>query len=156
VTLTAREIAEITRLLEDSTFDELRLEIDGLKLHLKRGNAASTEPLGGASAASTPAATLAPERPPAPKSPAVDRDVQDVVAPMLGTFYRAPRPGEPPFIEQGSPVDADTIIGIIEVMKLMNTVRAGVRGTVVEILARDGALVEYGEPLLRVRRATEP
>jgi acetyl-CoA carboxylase biotin carboxyl carrier protein len=78
----------------------------------------------------------------APKSPAVDRDVQDVVAPMLGTFYRAPRPGEPPFVEHGSPVQADTIIGIIEVMKLMNTVRAGVRGTVVEILACDGALVE--------------
>ena len=156
MTLTAREIAEITRLLEDSNFDELRLEIDGLKLHLKRGNAASTEPLPGASAAFTPADTPSPERTPAPKLPAVDRDVQDIVAPMLGTFYRAPRPGEPPFVEHGSPVEADTIIGIIEVMKLMNTVRAGLRGTVVEILARDGALVEYGEPLLRVRRGNEP
>jgi biotin carboxyl carrier protein len=75
---------------------------------------------------------------------------------MLGTFYRAPKPGEPPFVLEGSPVEPDTIIAIIEVMKLMNTVRAGVRGTVVEILARDGALVEYGEPLLRVRKASEP
>jgi acetyl-CoA carboxylase biotin carboxyl carrier protein len=156
VTLTAREVAEITRLLEESNFDELRLEIEGLKLHLKRGNAAATESLPSAPAASTPAAPPTSERTPAPMSPAADRDLQDVVAPMLGTFYRAPRPGEPPFVEQGSPVQADTIIGIIEVMKLMNTVRAGFRGTVVEILARDGALVEYGEPLLRVRRASEP
>jgi acetyl-CoA carboxylase biotin carboxyl carrier protein len=156
VTLTAREVAEITRLLEESNFDELRLEIEGLKLHLKRGNAAATEPLPRASAASTPAAPPSSERMPAPMSPAADRDLHDVVAPMLGTFYRAPRPGEPPFVEQGSPVEADTIIGIIEVMKLMNTVRAGFRGTVVEIVARDGALVEYGEPLLRVRRASEP
>ena len=83
-------------------------------------------------------------------------DLQDVPAPMLGTFYRAPKPGEPPFVEVGAPVEADTIIGIIEVMKLMNTVRAGVRGIVAEIPGRDGALVEYGETLLRVRRASEP
>ena len=155
MTLTAREVAEITRLLEESNFDELRLEIEGLKLHLKRGNAAATESLPSASAA-TPAAPPSSERASAAVSPAADRNVQDVVAPMLGTFYRAPRPGEPPFVEQGSPVEADTIIGIIEVMKLMNTVRAGFRGTVVEIVARDGALVEFGEPLLRVRRASEP
>ncbi len=75
---------------------------------------------------------------------------------MLGTFYRSPKPGEPPFVEVGSRVDVDTIVGIIEVMKLMNTVRAGVRGTVTELLARDGALVEYGETLLRVRRMSGP
>ena len=159
MTLTAREIAEITRLLEESNFDELHLEIDGLKLHLKRGNAASAKlPDAHAVPAAAPATagTAGSEHTPASKPLAADRDIQDVAAPMLGTFYRAPRPGEPPFVEQDSPVEADTIVGIIEVMKLMNTVRAGVRGTVVEILARDGALVEYGEPLLRVRRASEP
>ena len=168
MTLTARDIAEITRLLEESSFDELRLEIDGLKLHLKRGNTASTEPLPPAAAASSGAAaapsaagsaasTIGAGTVPAggPRARA-DGDLQDVPAPMLGTFYRAPKPGEPPFVLEGSPVEPDTIIAIIEVMKLMNTVRAGVRGTVVEILARDGALVEYGEPLLRVRKASEP
>ena len=59
---------------------------------------------------------------------------QDVTSPMLGTFYRAPKPGAPPFVEVGAPVEADTVIGIIEVMKLMNTVRAGLRGRVSEIL----------------------
>jgi acetyl-CoA carboxylase biotin carboxyl carrier protein len=92
--------------------------------------------------------------PPAPP-PAAARDgqEQDVSAPLLGTFYRAPKPGAPPFVEIGSEVEADTVIGIIEVMKLMNAVRAGVRGTVTAVLAQDAALVEYGETLLRVRRA---
>jgi acetyl-CoA carboxylase biotin carboxyl carrier protein len=75
----------------------------------------------------------------------------DVPAPLLGIFYRAPKPGEPPFIEVGTRVDPDTVIGIIEVMKLMNSVRAGVKGEVAEILAENGAAVEYGEILIRVR-----
>ena len=74
----------------------------------------------------------------------------EVRAPLLGTFYRAPKPGAPPFVEVGATVAPDTIIGIIEVMKLMNAVRAGVTGVVHEIRARDGALVEYGEILLLI------
>jgi acetyl-CoA carboxylase biotin carboxyl carrier protein len=168
VTLTAREIAEITRLLEDSSFDELQLEIDGLKLHLKRGAPVAAQPAKDSEARI--AAAVSPETPVAPGAgepsdarnaarakPAVAAggDLEDVPAPMLGTFYRAPKPGEQPFVEVGSLVEPDTIIGIIEVMKLMNTVRAGVRGTVAEISGRDGALVEYGETLLRVRRSSE-
>jgi acetyl-CoA carboxylase biotin carboxyl carrier protein len=75
----------------------------------------------------------------------------EVPSPLLGFFYRAPKPGEPPFVEVGSRVEVDTAIGIIEVMKLMNTVHAGVKGEVIEILTENGAAVEYGEILLRVR-----
>jgi acetyl-CoA carboxylase biotin carboxyl carrier protein len=90
-------------------------------------------------------------------APAADAaGLLDVNAPMLGTFYRAPKPGEPPYVEVGSLVEPDTIVGIIEVMKLMNTVRAGVRGTVAEIPGRDGALVEYGETLVRISGAARP
>ena len=85
-------------------------------------------------------------------APVADPNIQDVPSPLLGTFYRSPKPGAPPFVEVGAQVEADTIIGIIEVMKLMNTVRAGVRGTVAELPAADGALVEFGATLLRVRR----
>jgi acetyl-CoA carboxylase biotin carboxyl carrier protein len=73
-----------------------------------------------------------------------------VTAPLLGTFYRAPKPGAAPFVEVGSAVEPETVIAIIEVMKLMNTVRAGRAGRVTEILVTDGALVEYGQPLLRL------
>jgi acetyl-CoA carboxylase biotin carboxyl carrier protein len=152
MTLTARDIAEITRLLEDSSFDELELEIDGLKVHLKRGGAPPARSGAGeglSGLAKAPILTVRNGNPDNP-SPAPLRDphLVEVRAPLLGTFYRAPRPGAPPFVEVGASVEPDTIIGIIEVMKLMNTVRAGTRGRVREIRARDGNLVEYGEALL--------
>jgi acetyl-CoA carboxylase biotin carboxyl carrier protein len=69
---------------------------------------------------------------------------------MLGTFYRASAPGEQPFVDVGSKVDPDTVVCLIEVMKMMNSVKAGVAGTVVEVCASNAELVEYGEPLFRV------
>jgi acetyl-CoA carboxylase biotin carboxyl carrier protein len=167
VSLTAKDVAEITRLLEESEFDELYLELDGMKLTLRRdgsrdpanelaSSAMRPRTLAAAGAATTlPPAT---DAPPAatPQAAAIesgdDARQHTVAAPLLGTFYRAPRPGAPPFVEIGSEVEPDTVIGILEVMKLMNTVRAGVRGRVAQILVRDGALVEYGEALLRVSR----
>jgi acetyl-CoA carboxylase biotin carboxyl carrier protein len=147
LSLTSKDVAEITRILEESSFDELYLEINGFKLTLKRSAArASSLPPSAEVAAPAQTAVVA-----AAPSALDEADVRSVVAPLLGTFYRAPKPGEPPFVEVGAQVEAETIIGIIEVMKLMNTVRAGVQGTVVDILGRDGTLVEYGEVLLRVR-----
>jgi acetyl-CoA carboxylase biotin carboxyl carrier protein len=157
VTLTAKDVAEITRLLEESAFDELSLELDGLKLSLRRGAEgdvrAATVPTATPPPASAPVTAAASVPDPAASNAAPSAGspgIRDVPAPLLGTFYRAPKPGAPPFVEVGSPVEEDTIIGIIEVMKLMNTVRAGMRGTVTEILGRDGVLVEYGETLLRI------
>lgn len=158
MSLTAADIAEILRLVEGSTFDELSLEFDGLKLAFKRG----ANGVDGASAPDRPAAALSPPaisqspakpptQPPA-ATVAADPDLQDVRSPMLGTFYRAPKPGAPPYVTVGAAVEEGTIVCIIEVMKLMNTVRAEVRGTVAEIPVADGALVEYGEILLRVRK----
>jgi acetyl-CoA carboxylase biotin carboxyl carrier protein len=155
MSLTAADIAEILRLVEGSTFDELSLEFDGLKLAFKRG----ANGLDGASVAERPAAApsqqatpSAPVKPPAAPI-AADPNLQDVRSPMLGTFYRAPKPGAPPYVTVGAVVEEGTIVCIIEVMKLMNTVRAEVRGTVAEIPVADGALVEYGEVLLRVRKS---
>ena len=75
----------------------------------------------------------------------------DVPAPLLGNFYAAPRPGDPPFVQPGDKVDEETVIGIIEVMKLMNPIRADVVGTVVAILAENGTAVEEGQSLIRVK-----
>ena len=152
--LTAADVAEILRLVEESTFDEMSLELDGLKLSFKRGAD------GAGAAAPAPAMSPAVVVPMDASEPveahptgvAADPNVLEVRSPMLGTFYRAPKPGEPPFVAVGTAVEEDTIVGIIEVMKLMNAVRAEVRGTVVEIPVKDGTLVEYGETILRVRR----
>jgi len=185
VPLTAQDVAEITRLLEESDFEELSIEHEGFKLTLKRraGDRDPTTMAAAASAArwsasrSTPgpaagpvaqAATVAAQAgtvsaqaatvsaraaaDACPPGPAGDSSLLDVTAPLLGIFYRAPRPGAAPFVEVGAQIREDTVIGIIEVMKLMNSVRAEVRGTVVEILVEDGAMVEYGQVLLRVSR----
>jgi len=156
VPLSAKDVAEIARLLEESDFAELHVEQDGLSLTLKRGATAKVE--GGASATAPAAASTAAtverptgEGPPSGHSaPAADKSVLTVTAPFVGIFYRAPKPGAPPYVEVGSRVEEDTIIGIIEVMKLMNAVRAEVRGKVLEILVEDGAVVEYGQVLLRI------
>jgi len=155
VPLTAQDVAEITRLLEQSDFVELRLEHEGFKLTLKRATAGGGQAgTGAAAAAPWPAAEASAQR--APRSEGrgsvSDPSLQEVTAPLLGIFYRAPRPGAAAYVEVGSEVQEDTVIGIIEVMKLMNSVRADVRGTVVEILVADGATVEYGQVLLRVSR----
>jgi acetyl-CoA carboxylase biotin carboxyl carrier protein len=146
MSLTAADVAEIMRLVEQSGFDELTLEMEGTKISLRRGAPAGT-PAAVVAAAPQPA----PAQPPGPAT--ADPSLHDLSSPLLGTFYRAPKPGAPSFVEVGSQVEADTIVGIIEVMKLMNTVRAGVRGTVAEILVADGVLAEYGETLMRVRKS---
>lgn len=172
MSLTAADVAEILRLLEQSSFDELNLEINGTKLSLKRGAAAARDAgaaafgaqAGAGAASRTDAlstagsgvtAGAAPNQSAAHAAPArtADPDIHDVPAPLLGTFYRSPKPGAPPFVEVGAAVTEETIVAIIEVMKLMNTVRAGVRGTVAEILPADGTLVEYDEPILRIRKS---
>ena len=166
MSLTAADVAEITRLLEESNFDELYLELDGLKLSLRRGGGVATpqtsmdnslaapRPAPSVQAAPKAGATQAGSCSAAPfRTPVMAPDAVVVAAPLLGTFYRAPKPGSAPFVEIGSQVEEDTIVGIIEVMKLMNTVRAGARGTVIQILGRDGELVEYGEPLMYLGKA---
>ena len=149
MTLTAKDVAEIMRLLEESSFDSLSLEMGGVKLNLQRGSAA---PVRQASAPVSAAPQAAAPPPSAPKArPPSEAGLAEVASPLLGIFYRAPKPGEPPFVEVGVKVEENTVVGIIEVMKLMNTVRAGVKGEVTEILAENAALIEYGEVLMRVR-----
>lgn len=146
MTLTAKDVAEIMRILEESSFNELSLEMDGVKLKLQRGSALPQVPDPPRAPDAQPNSLLQPRVKP-PSEPGL----VEITAPVLGIFYVAPKPGEPPFVKLGSKVTEETMVGIIEVMKLMHTVRAGVKGEVVEILVKNGAAVEYGEVLMRVR-----
>jgi acetyl-CoA carboxylase biotin carboxyl carrier protein len=149
VSLTAKDVEEIMQLLEQSRFDRLSLEFDGMKLELARDGAKpkAARPAPPPAAADAKLATA-----PAKKQrQSSEEGLVEVKSPLLGIFYRAPKPGEPPFVEVGSKVAADTVIGIVEVMKLMNSARAGVAGEVVEILGENGELVEHGEVLMLVR-----
>jgi len=135
--LSDEDVREILRIIDESDLDELRIETEGLSLHvLRRGAVAAPEP-----------ERLEPE--PAAVAP----DGLTITSPMLGTFYRAPAPGAPPFVEVGSRIEADTIVCIIEVMKMMNSVPAGIAGTIAEIHVHNAELVEYDQPLFRVEPA---
>jgi acetyl-CoA carboxylase biotin carboxyl carrier protein len=155
VSITAKDVAEILRVLNESRFDELDLDINGVKLSLRRG-AGAVAPGGDTVRVRQPSPVepTQPDEEPTRRmlQPIVPLDSIAVPSPLLGVFYRAPKPGDPPFVEVGSRVAADTIIGIIEVMKLMNTVRAGVAGEVIAIAATNGELIEFGETILFVRK----
>jgi acetyl-CoA carboxylase biotin carboxyl carrier protein len=151
--LTDDDVREILRIVDESDVDELSIQTDGFSLHVLRNGASSSS----STEIPRPAAPAAPAatEPPAGPAPAIEADEDTVVvpSPMLGTFYRAEAPGAAPFVEIGATVGPDSTVCIIEVMKMMNSVAAGVSGTVVEVCAENGDLVEYGEPLLRVRVA---
>jgi acetyl-CoA carboxylase biotin carboxyl carrier protein len=155
VSLTAKDIAEIAKLLDESHFSTLDLQVGDFRLKIRRDGGWSPREEHDEPAAPAPKAEKTPSEPPPPigqEAGAARVGEIDVPAPLLGNFYAAPRPGEPPFVAAGDTVTEDSVIGIIEVMKLMNSVRAGVAGTVVAILAVDGAAVEEGQPLIRIRR----
>jgi acetyl-CoA carboxylase biotin carboxyl carrier protein len=139
--LTDEDVREILRIIDESELNELLIETDGLSLHVVKGSATRS--------VRSPAAAAPPPAPASAPAPA-ENGLVIIESPMLGTFYRAEAPGAAPFVEVGSRVDPETTVCIIEVMKMMNSVPAGVSGTVSEILADNAQLVEYGAPLFRV------
>jgi len=165
--LTDADVQEIIRLLDASDYHELEIETERLRLVLKRdpdGQAGwsqqretrqHAERLETPTTAPVPAGT-AEERLSRQAEDQADDGLVAIRSPMVGVFYRAPRPGAEPFVQPGSPVGPDTVVAIIEVMKLMNSVAAGADGEVVEILAENGHLVQKGQCLMRVRPAPGP
>lgn len=154
------ELAAIVELLDKADFTEFRFDKGDLHILVRRGDL-SAEPVPAAAPAraeipspvSRSAQPAAPAQPaPDPAPVAEDEEGTEVVrAPMLGTFYRCPKPGEPPFVQVGDKVDTRSVVCVVEVMKLMNSVRAGISGQVAEIFATDGQLVEFGQPLFAVK-----
>ncbi len=151
--LTAKDIAEITKLLDESHFSNLKLEMGDFKLRISRGGVAPPRDFEDEPTASAPAAGQTAAAPALSPGSGPAAGEVDVPAPLLGNYYEAPRPGDPAFVKPGDRVDEDTTIGIIEVMKLMNPIRAGVSGTVVALLAENGKPVEEGQALIRVKVA---
>jgi acetyl-CoA carboxylase biotin carboxyl carrier protein len=151
--LTDDDVREILRLIDENELDELRVETGEFKLHVVRGAAAAPAAAGPAPEGLAAADEPAPAEAPAPPSvPASDGGAAQVIAaPMPGTFYRADGPGMAPFVDVGAHVEPDTVVGIIEIMKMMNSVPAGVSGTVVEVCVEDAQPVTDGAPLFRVQ-----
>lgn len=151
---TEKQIIATLRLIEQSDYDEVKLEAGNLKLHVrKRGAPAALE-----SEAAPPAASHAAtgQGAPSPRSAprqstaeiAIPPGMTAIRAPMIGTFYRAPAPHLPPFVQEGATVKADDTVCLVEVMKLFNTIKAGVSGTVMKIVAQNAATVAKDEVLI--------
>jgi biotin carboxyl carrier protein len=141
--LTAEDIAEIVTIIGASRYRELDLSTRRFRLRLARGDGVEggfTQEWQWAGGVPEPAAVEAVHI----------ADPAAVAAPLPGTFYHAPQPGAPPFVEVGDAVGPETVIGIIETMKLMNPVHAGRAGTVAEVLAPNAAMVAKGQPLIRL------
>jgi len=147
--LSYEDVLRIVELVKASEFREFRLKVGEIEVHLRRKNGdASTPP-----AAQQATGAAAPAR--LREELEAGEGVALVRSPMVGTFYRAPAPGAAPFVEVGQRVEPDTIVCIIEVMKLMNSITADARGVVTEIRVADGEHIEYGEVLIAIRPEPE-
>lgn len=109
-------------------------------------------PAAAPSAAAAPAPAPANDAPPKPTAAPAAEDEVIITAPMVGTFYSSPKPGAPAFVNVGDRVSADSVLGILEVMKLMNNVEAKVDGIVAEILVENNQAIEFGQPMMVIKR----
>ena len=156
--LSEDDVLHILKLIDESKFDYFQLEVGELKITVSKGDpipiaGAAPQPTAvSAPANSAPAAAAKPAAAPAPAAQsgkpaaAIPEGMVPITAPLLGTFYIAPEPGAPPFVTVGQQITEDTTVGLIEVMKVFNSVRAGVKGTIVEAVAQNGQFVEVGQP----------
>lgn len=155
------ELAAMVELLKGADFSEFRYEKGDLHILIRRGDLAdapqASRPASPAAARPAVAPPLPadtrstpPQREAAAAATHVPDDAAAVPAPLLGTFYGRPKPGEAPFVQIGDDVSPDTVLCIVEVMKLMNSVVAGMHGVVVAVHAKDGQLVEFGQPLFSI------
>lgn len=165
--LKVQEIRELIKLVDQSTIDEFVYEHDGGKIKMKKNGAGQT-------VMQQPAVYVQPEPVPAPvvqkqeqapvaqeakaavetklveKTPETE-NLHKITSPMVGTFYQSPSPDADSYVKPGSKVSKDSIVCIVEAMKLFNEIEAEVNGEIVEILVKDGQLVEYGQPLFLVK-----
>jgi len=165
------ELRELITLMRDNGLAELELEREDFRVRLRRDSAGpavppplhlelASQPIAHPAHASSPiphlpppAAPPAPAHTDAPANPAAatDQDIHVITSPIVGTFYRSPSPSADPFVKIGSSVEPDSVVCIIEAMKLMNEIQAETKGEVVKIYPENGQPVEYGEPLFGIK-----
>lgn len=162
--LKVQEIREIIKLIDQSDIEEFVYEHEGSKIELKKRVNAVVQEQVRYVAEPVPAPQPVVQQVAAPQQPAVENapvatptqsaaensNLHKIVSPMVGTFYQSPSPDSDAYVKVGSEVTADSIVCIVEAMKLFNEIEAEVDGKIVEILVKDGELVEYGQPLFLV------
>ena len=149
--LSEDDVLHILKLIDESHFDYFQLEVGDLKITVSKGEPI---PLTTSPHMNATAPAVAPiAKPEAPQAAPIPPGMAPITAPILGTFYVAPEPGAPPFVKLGDTITEDTTVGLIEVMKVFNSVRSGVKGVVAEVVAQNGQFVEHGQTLFLVKPA---
>ncbi len=152
-----KDIKAIIDLMRKNSISEFELERQDFKIRLKRGANGGS---GAVPYDETALAALPPGQPqalgqgpalPSTSAPTPASNEQDLKSPMIGTFYRAPSPESAPYVEVGTEVNPDTVVCIIEAMKVMNEIKAECRGVISQVLAENAKPVEFGQPLFKVR-----
>ena len=147
-----KEIKAIIDLMKKHDLSVLEIEKEGFRLKLKRGASASQSATAGPAAAGGPAKGAVAGDESAPAAEAIESvPMKEIVSPMVGTFYLAASPDAPAFVEVGKPVTEETVVCIIEAMKVMNEIKAETSGVIAEVLAENGKPVQFGQALFRVR-----
>ena len=151
-----KDIRAIIDLMKKNDLAVLKLEKQGFKLELEAHRAAPYVPVlpGHPAVTAAPLAGYpAPSQSAASPTAAIEgtADHKEIVSPMVGTFYRAPSPDSAPYIKEGQEVAEETVVCIIEAMKVMNEIKAEVKGLITEVLVENGAAVQFGQPLFRVK-----
>jgi acetyl-CoA carboxylase biotin carboxyl carrier protein len=138
-----KKIKKIIKLMEEKGLSEFEWEEEGVRIRLKRGMELATTFSPAPAASSEDKFSIVPD--------SFKSGVKNIVSPMVGTFYRAGAPDASPLVEKGQQVQKESVVCVIEAMKVMNEIASDVAGEIIEILARDGQPVEFGQPLFKVR-----
>ncbi len=151
-----KDIKAIVELMKKNELTLFQLEREGIKLHIEKGSKPEIVQTVAPQPAPAPAQPAAPtESAPAPAAaetkPADDGDYQEILSPMVGTYYSAQSPDHEPYVKVGDKVTEDTVVCILEAMKVMNEIKAEVKGTITEVLAENGKPVQYGQALFKVK-----
>jgi len=147
-----QDVLDLISQLNESDYESASVQMGDVSIRLSKSDAGFDTPTTSASqpAAAAPSATQPAAAAPSATQPATAQLGDTIDAPMIGVFYRRPSPGAAPFVEPGQRVEADTTIGIIEIMKLMNPIVAGKAGVITDFLVTDADAVEFGQPLATI------
>ncbi|HJL16409.1 MAG TPA: acetyl-CoA carboxylase biotin carboxyl carrier protein [Sandaracinaceae bacterium LLY-WYZ-13_1] len=152
-----KQLRDIMKAMKQLDVNELEIEDEEQRIYLRRG--AGQAPIAMAPSVMPAAPATVPPPPPAPapaaekKQAEADPNVVEITSPFVGTFYRAPSPDAPPFVEEGHKIAPGQVLCIVEAMKLMNEIESEIAGTIVEILGENGKPVEFGDPLFKVKKS---
>jgi acetyl-CoA carboxylase biotin carboxyl carrier protein len=145
-----QDVMKLLELMEARHLDEIEVEQGDVRIRLRKGGAPPVVMPIAAAPAAAAHPTAAPAAPDAEK--AAEANLAKITSPMVGTFYRAASPDADPFVNEGDHVTADQVVCIIEAMKVMNEIKAEMEGEVVSVLIENGESVEFGQPMVTIRR----